>query len=107
MERRSEANAQRLSPALYAYTASVLVLLVGWMTVASIPYGWEHYRIAGERVQPAIYSVFLAVSFVGMILTTSLQRGRGGSIKGLLLIGSFSVIACDLMALAVFLVSRG
>jgi hypothetical protein len=105
LDRHRDPQAAKLPAAIYTYTVAVLAVLGGIAAVAMVPDAWEPYRIFGERIKPVLYSVFLGMSFLLMLVTVVLLWRWQGRTRGPLLIGSILMVSVDLLTVALFLLS--
>ena len=97
----------RYPASLYAYTASVLSVIVGMVVLSVMPYEWEQYHILGKRLSPCVFSVSLIVSFVAVVICMILLRGRNGQVKGVLAIGSTILVIVDVTGFLGYMFMHG
>jgi hypothetical protein len=94
-----DSRLRRFPTELYTFSASVASVAVGMAIVSIFPESWEQYRIWGSRLIPAVYLIFIAISFLAAIITAVLLSRRPGHTRGILAIGSFVLIGVHVLGI--------
>ena len=96
-------SGRRFPLALYAFSASVLSDLLGMFVLSAMPDDWDQYHVLGARLPPAVYSLFLLISFTAVIVSVALLWGKQGILKVLLMGGSIVLIVINVLGIALFI----
>jgi hypothetical protein len=98
-------DGRRILPALYAFTASVCMDVLGLVVLSVIPFNLRNQYILGARLAPCVYSFFIIISFVLVIISLVLVRRDSGAVKDSVQTGSRALFVLDVLGFIWFVAS--
>ena len=98
-------DGRSIPPALYTFTASVCMDVLGLVVLSVIPFDLRNQYVLGARLAPCVYSFFMITSFVLVTISLFLVHRDSGTVKDSVQSGSRALFVINVLGFVWFVAS--